>query len=337
MKFQKGVSAIILAIAAITATACTSETAADDSAESDVAAAVRSAGAAPKATQYPIMMVHGYGGSDHVFGYNNVARFLKGRGFTIALPALPPYNSPERRAEYLAKDIDALLRATGARKVNIVAHSYGGFDARALVSGLGYGDRVASISTIGTPHRGTLIADYSLPGFTGTYSQPAMEAFARWLGRRVTTDDLANDEDVLSAVKTLSEQHSESFNQRYKNDARVYYQSWAGVSARLGVGDSQDDDVCEKKLSGKTDVMNGLLTAASLITSHGTGLQDSFRPNDGMVTVSSAKWGNFRGCIRADHIDEMSGLDGKVTRTDAGFYAYEFYENLAVDLAKRGF
>jgi triacylglycerol lipase len=43
--------------------------------------------------------------------------------------------------------------------VNIVAHSMGGLDARYAIARLGLASRVASLTTIGTPHVGTPLAD----------------------------------------------------------------------------------------------------------------------------------------------------------------------------------
>lgn len=305
----------------------------------DVEEALASAGSeTPEAlTAFPTIMLHGYGGSDSVMGFNNIARYLTKRGFVVSNPAVPPYNAPLRRAGFFAKAIDEMIKKTGAKKVNIVAHSSGGIDARILVTQLGYGDRIASITTIGTPHRGTLLADYSLKLYSKEHVEPAVKAIARWLGRRVTTEDLANDEDLIAAIEALTESGAPEFNRANPNDERVYYQSWAGVSARVGVGDSEDMVVCERKLSGKTDKMNPLLTGWSLIVGHGLGIQDSFRPNDGLSTVESAKWGNFRGCLRADHVEEMGGLDGKMKENGSGFYAPRFYEEMLVDLAKRGY
>ena len=56
-----------------------------------------------------------------------------------------------------------------------------------------------------------------------------------------------------------------------------------------------------------------------------------------MVSVDSAKWGNFRGCIPADHYDVI----GQMARISAdpvtGFDAPRFYEWVISDLAERGY
>jgi triacylglycerol lipase len=49
--------------------------------------------------------------------------------------------------------------------VNIVAHSMGGLDARYLITHLGMADRVRSLTTIATPHRGTYLVDWFLTNF----------------------------------------------------------------------------------------------------------------------------------------------------------------------------
>src|SRR5438445_10447863 len=51
------------------------------------------------------------------------------------------------------------IRAAPEPRVNIVAHSMGGLDARYAISRLGLADRVASLVTIGAPHLGTPLAD----------------------------------------------------------------------------------------------------------------------------------------------------------------------------------
>ncbi len=53
--------------------------------------------------------------------------------------------------------------------------------------------------------------------------------------------------------------------------------------------------------------------------------------------VTSAKWGNFRGCIPADHLREVGqpGLSGP--RSSTGFDHLSFYRSIAFDLASQGF
>jgi triacylglycerol lipase len=55
-------------------------------------------------------------------------------------------------------------------------------------------------------------------------------------------------------------------------------------------------------------------------------------PNDGLVQVASAKCGTFRGCVPADHIDEVGAASSSLTP-----FAYvKFVRNRAFELAARG-
>jgi triacylglycerol lipase len=70
----------------------------------------------------------------------------------LRLPALGPV---EDRARHLAEG----LRALDAPRVIALAHSMGGLDARYAIGRLGAARRVAALVTVGTPHRGTPVAD----------------------------------------------------------------------------------------------------------------------------------------------------------------------------------
>jgi triacylglycerol lipase len=60
------------------------------------------------------------------------------------------------RAEQLR---DQIRRWTD-EPVNIIAHSMGGLDARHMITHLGMADRVKSLTTVSTPHRGSYLADW---------------------------------------------------------------------------------------------------------------------------------------------------------------------------------
>ena len=68
----------------------------------------------------------------------------------------------ELRSGQLKLRVEEALTQTGAPKVHIIAHSMGGLDARHMIVDLGMADKVASLTTIGTPHRGTILADHLL-------------------------------------------------------------------------------------------------------------------------------------------------------------------------------
>jgi len=58
-------------------------------------------------------------------------------------------------------------------------------------------------------------------------------------------------------------------------------------------------------------------------------------PNDGMVSVASARWGEYLGSIHADHFAQTP--DATFLREGEDFDSIGFFTNLVEELAHRGF
>jgi triacylglycerol lipase len=114
------------------------------------------------APRYPVVLLHGVMGFDeiavgqkrHAY-FRGVAERLEALGARVHRPRVPASASVAARAETLAR----ALRELDGGRVNVIAHSMGGLDARYAISRLGLAHRVASLTTIGTPHLGTPLAD----------------------------------------------------------------------------------------------------------------------------------------------------------------------------------
>ncbi|PJA30977.1 MAG: thioesterase [Zetaproteobacteria bacterium CG_4_9_14_3_um_filter_53_7] len=105
-----------------------------------------------------VVLIHG------LFGFRKLLWFEYFRGIReryekmglrIVIPSLPWVSSIEKRAAALAKQ---LQHEQGP--LHLVAHSMGGLDARYWISRLGGGEKVASLTTLATPHRGSAAADF---------------------------------------------------------------------------------------------------------------------------------------------------------------------------------
>jgi triacylglycerol lipase len=277
---------------------------------------------------YPILFVHGFGASARTFGFARVIDALAEDGVVAFGADLPPIDRTEVRGEVLAREIDRVLAATGAPKVHLIAHSMGGLDSRHAISALGYGDRVSTLTTISTPHRGAFAADVAL-GLTSIAPSIVVDALARLYGLIVS--DLGADAHFRDALGSLAERNAAAFNASHPDDPRVSYRSFAGISNVAGIPGFRDLDVCSGRIlfdRRLRDVMDPLLVTLVSITAHGFEL----RSNDGLVTVESAKWGDFRGCIGADHADEVGEIaDRSANRT--GFEFIRFYREVAFDLS----
>src|SRR4029077_14966661 len=116
--------------------------------------------------RHAIVLAHGLFGFDEIVVagrrhryFRNISERLAGPEARFHLAGVPPWGSIAVRAEKLV----ALLRELPGERVNVIAHSMGGLDARFAISRLGLSERVACLVPIGTPHRGTPLVDLPLP------------------------------------------------------------------------------------------------------------------------------------------------------------------------------
>ncbi len=115
----------------------------------------------------PIVLVHGLMGFDEVrvAGYRVRSYFpgiedaLRAAGNRVVTARLSFTAGVAHRAAELR---DFLHRELPGEPVHIFAHSMGGLDARYMISRLGAADRIRTLTTIGTPHRGTPFADWGV-------------------------------------------------------------------------------------------------------------------------------------------------------------------------------
>ena len=102
------------------------------------------------------------------------------------------------------------------------------------------------------------------------------------------------------------------------------------MSEIIGIPNPKDDAACEGTLHTRLGIRDGMdlsLVLAAPFVAHGIEL----RPNDGMVTVESAKWGKFMGCVPADHLDEV-GQPKDSANPLTGFDHLQFYRTIASSL-----
>ena len=167
---------------------------------------------------WPLVLVHGIcgwkqiGSIDYFYG---VPKVLRDQGFEVLVTEAPPVGLVEERAR---KIVDQILAAypDPRVKVNIIAHSMGGLDARHAITGLGLGPRVASLTTVATPHRGSTLCDVSTALVPNAFATSSI-AFLGSIGI-----------DIRGAFELTTTNIQQSFNPRTPDDPRVAYFSWAG-------------------------------------------------------------------------------------------------------------
>ncbi len=100
--------------------------------------------------------------ADGLHYFRNIKTFLESNGYVVFHSNVSFAGSVEKRAQELATQIDDIVK-NGPQKVHIIGHSMGGLDARHMIVDLPtMVDKVASLTTIGTPHLGTVFADRAL-------------------------------------------------------------------------------------------------------------------------------------------------------------------------------
>ncbi|MCX4245338.1 esterase/lipase family protein [Paraliomyxa miuraensis] len=282
------------------------------------------------AAQYPLVLVHGF--MDKGGAFIGLEPALRADGHEVERVSLPPIAPVAVRAEHLAAQVDAILEQYGVEKVNLIGHSMGGLDSRYLVHHLGYADRVASVTTIATPHRGSVVADTVL-GWTDADNE-----WVDWLMDKVVAAlennfEGGDDEDLIGALEDLSTAGTAVFNANTPDDAEVFYQSWAGVSSPIAKWQDGVEAQCGDVLAAEpyffgfgNDRMAAMLIPLSAVVG---GI------NDGVVSVHSATWGRMRGCIPADHLDQVKDQGGPLWIT--GYDSARFLRQVAFGLSKRGY
>ncbi len=265
----------------------------------------------PCATRYPILMVHGVFFRDfRYFNYwGRIPQALETAGARIYYGNHQSAASVADCGRELADRIRDIVEKTGCEKLNIIAHSKGGLDARAALQLPGVADHVASLTTVSTPHRGCEFADYLLTRIPLRQQQSVARAYNTALSKLGDPNP-----DFLGAVTNLTASFCQKFNQENPDVPGVFYQS---VGSRLA-----------RARGGRFP-----LNFTHMLCRHFDG------PNDGLVGERSFPWGSAyqfltlpstRGISHGDMID--------LNRENVpGFDVRDFYIQLVQDLKKRGF
>jgi triacylglycerol lipase len=278
-------------------------------------------------TEHPIILHHGMAGFIELGPlsyFSRIPEHLRGLGYEVYLTQVEPVDSSEVRAATLVTQIRCLLRLTGHQKVHLVGHSQGGIDARLIAADTRYGERlIASVTTVATPHRGSAAADAYLalaPGAT----DPLVDALMRVYGRIVGAP---RDEAHLRAqVEAVSSEAMQRFNDEHPDNPHIAYRSWAGRSVPSILRREFGDEECRggvfanRRALDVVDLLFGLTWQV---------IRARDGANDGMVSVRSARWGEFQGCVAADHMDEVGLLADPRRDPISGFESFVLFERIA--------
>jgi triacylglycerol lipase len=287
---------------------------------------------APIHQPYPLILAHGFSGFHNIGSLNyfyGVAEALRNDGRTVFVTQVDAYNDSYKRGAELVTQVQQILSDSGAPKVNLICHSQGALDCRWVANQLG--DKIGAVVMLAGVNRGTAVADIAENQLPGPV-QDAVAALLNVLGATVFDPSGQPTEDAKAAMYQLSSAGVAEFNAQVPDHPGVAYFSVAGRSNNQ-TADADCGSATEapwlSQYDSKIDAIGPLLSATGAI------LNNSYKvppTNDGLVTVASAKWGTFLGCVPSDHMSEVCQIGGT-----GNFDCVPFFRDLARWLAERGF
>jgi triacylglycerol lipase len=251
----------------------------------------------PLKLKHPVVLVHGlgarsaYGPFEYFYG---LPKLLRDAGNTVFSAKLTPWHTIEWRARELKEQLDQAFPQT---QVNLIGHSMGGLDSRYATSALGLGERVASVTTIGTPNRGSVMGDIA----TGLLPNVAFVAVNHLL---------KSLEYSSEGFRQITQKHvSEVLAPKMPNVPGVAY-----FSATSAI-----PDPFMKYSLPVFWIPNRILRKYE-------------GDNDGFVSVQSASWGEHICTYRGDHYGQIGQFLGR----SRGLDYLSFYNEIFGRLHREG-
>lgn len=257
-------------------------------------------------TKYPIVLAHGMAGFDSLFGvldyWYGIEGALEDGGATVFVTEVSQFNTTQARGEQLLAQVQQVLAITGKSKVNLIGHSHGGLDVRYVAAVRP--DLVASVTSVGSPHKGAALADYLRANVSGgSFTESVLAFFANSLGTVLALlTGSSNPQDAVAALDSLTSAGLASFNAAYPQGVPttscgsgassvggVRYYSWSGTGL----------------LTNLLDVSDAPLALTSLVYPES---------NDGLVGRCSSHLGQvIRDNYFQNHLDEVNQILGLVS------------------------
>ena len=255
-------------------------------------------------TQYPIVLTHGMLGFDKLLGVDywyGIPAALRRDGAKVYVTEVSQLNSSESRGEELLAQVEEIVAISGQSKVNLLGHSHGGPTIRYVAAVRP--DLVASVTSIGSPHKGSAAADFIRNVPAGSAGEALLAGIINGLGTLInllSNNPSSSPQDALATLESLNSAGAARFNAKFPQGVPttacgegaysvggIRYYSWGGTSPVTNLLDPSD-----------------LLTGAASLTFNG-------EANDGLVGRCSSHLGQvIRDNYRMNHLDEVNQFIG---------------------------
>jgi triacylglycerol lipase len=255
-------------------------------------------------TKYPILLTHGMLGFDSILGIDywyGIPAALRRDGAKVYVTEVSQLNTSEARGEELLAQVEDIIAISGQSKVNLLGHSHGGPTIRYVAAVRP--DLVASVTSIGGPHKGSATADFIRNVPAGSAGETLLAGIINGLGSLInllSASSSTSPQNALGTLESLNSVGAARFNAKfpqgipttacgegsYKVNGINYY-SWSGTSPVTNLLDPSD-----------------LLTGAASLTFKGVA-------SDGLVGRCSSHLGQvIRDNYRMNHLDEVNQFIG---------------------------
>lgn len=254
-------------------------------------------------TKYPIVLTHGMLGFDSILGIDywyGIPRALRRDGAQVYVTQVSQLNTSELRGEELLDQVEEIVAISGKPKVNLIGHSHGGATVRYVAAVRP--DLVASVTSVGAPHKGSDAADMIRKIPEGSNGEAIVAGMFNALGALIhflSGSTSTAPQNSLGTLESLNSEGAARFNAKdpqglptsecgegaYKVNGVRYY-SWSGTSP----------------LTNSLDISDALMFAGSRAFDG---------PNDGLVGRCSSHLGMvIRDNYRMNHLDEVNQVLG---------------------------
>ena len=194
--------------------------------------------------------------------WRGICEYLQENGVKVLVTRVPSTSSVEDRAKVLD---DQISKSLPGQDVNLIGHSMGGLDCRHLASHMNPTKyNIVSITTISTPHRGSSFADYMIDEVIGRDNLPNI--LSKLPNRVVPL--FSGDGKAFEGLTTRA---MEKFNEQTPDLPTIKYFSYAARHDPNSIFDTFR------------------FPWGIIVEREGE--------NDGLVSVRSARWGEFKGVI----------------------------------------
>ncbi|HHW4678651.1 MAG TPA: lipase family alpha/beta hydrolase [Xylella sp.] len=290
------------------------------------------------ATKYPIILVPGFGSTDKLFViidyWYGIPEDLRAHGANVYVSTSSALQRPDGdngRGEQLLAYVKSVLAVTGADKVNLIGYSQGGLTARYVAAVAP--ELVASVTTIGTPHHGSELADY----FDELFNQGLTLLLSRFMAtfnNMVAFMTTGNpNQDMLAGLKSLTTSEVALFNKNYPSaglakrgacetgeefetvgSERQYLYSWSGAAMKE-TRSIFGTKVIDTSVLPIIDAANLVDPSTKVMHYLGTVMVNrNSGTNDGMVSRCSSMFGrvisNQFNWNHFDQINQVLGIRG---------------------------